>query len=406
MKTHHRVVTRTANRRATQGFGSILVEYFRNPARHHRYAAPGKSIQAPTPHSLVNEPARPNLEGACLQIRSPSTHSVIGAGRRGFLSALLTIAGLLGMGSLAPAVASDAYPTRAIRFIIPYGTGGSPDVIARLIGQHVSESLKQPVIVENRPGANGIIAAQAVAKERPDGYTVLVADTGHLAINPNLYSNLPYDPLADFEPVKLAVTTPLFMAVRADLPVNSVAELVSYAQANPGKLSYASSGNGSPHHLGMEQFKLLTGTDMMHVPFKGVAESVPSLVAGRTDLMLVALSSINPHIQSGKIRVLGVGSLAKSALMPGVPPIADGGAPNFVALSRIGFVAPAGTPENRIHILADAITQALESPEIKEKMQAFGMEPVDIPRDAYAELIRTEIPQYGELIEKVGLKID
>ncbi len=322
------------------------------------------------------------------------------------LLSIVTMMGILGTGVVPAAHAADKFPDRPLRFVIPYGTGGSPDVIARLIGQQVSELLKTPVVVENRPGANGIIAAQAVAKERPDGYTLLVADTGHLAINPNLYSNLPYNPVADFDPVKLAVVTPLFMAVRSDLPVNSVAELVEYARANPGKLSYASSGNGSPHHLGMEQFKLLTNTDMMHVPFKGVAESVPSLVAGRTDLMLVALSSIRPHIQSGKVRVLGIGSLKESSLMPGVPPVADGGAPGFIALSRIGFVVPAGTPEDRINILADAITRALEAPEVKEKMATFGMEPVDITRAEYAELIRNEIPQYGELIKKVGLRID
>lgn len=319
------------------------------------------------------------------------------------LAGVLALAGLFGTGLAA---AAAAFPTQPIRIVVPYGTGGSPDVMARMISQHVSEQLGQAVVVENRPGANGIVAAQAVAREKPDGHTLLVADTGHLAINPGLYSKLPYDPVADFAPVKAVVITPLFLLVRQDLPVASLAELIDYAKANPGKLSYASSGNGSPHHLGMERLKAMTGIDMVHVPFKGVAESVPSLVAGRTDPMLVSLSSVAPHIRAGTVRVIAVGTQRESPLMPGVPAISEAGVPGFEAYSRIGFVAPAQTPEDRLIILEQAIANALASPQVREKLAPFGMEALDMSRQAYGDQIQAKIPQYRELTEALQLKVD
>lgn len=307
--------------------------------------------------------------------------------------------------ALASQCGAQGFPARPIRFVVPFGTGGAPDVVARVIGKRLGENLAQQVVVDNRPGASGIIAAELVAKAPADGYTLFVSSIHHLAINPALFPKLPYDPIRDFAPVTLAVTTPLFLTVSAALPVGSVMELVAYAKANPG-LPFGSSGNGSQHHLGMELFKLLTGVDMTHIPYKGVAQSVPAILSGDIALMLVALPSVLPHVKTGKVRLLAVAEAKRSPLMPDVPTIAEAGVPGYEISPEIGFVAPAGTAKDVIAKLNREIVKVLKSAEVVQQLMPLGIDPIGSTPEQYAESIRRNIEKYGKLVKMSGARVD
>ena len=300
---------------------------------------------------------------------------------------------------------AQMFPSKTIHFVVPYGSGGSPDVMSRVLAQKLSENIGQPVVVDNRPGAGGIIAAEAVAKAAADGYTLFIADTGHVAINPSLYAKLPYDPIKDFTPVTLAVTTPLFLAATATLPIQTVKQLIDYANSKPG-LPYGSSGNGSPHHLGVELFKLLTGVKMTHVPYKGVAQSVPALVAGDVAVLFAALPSLSPHVRSGKVRLLAVGTAARTPLMPEVPTLAESGAPGFEIDADIGFLAPAGTPREVVQKLNSEILKVLHAPDVKQRLAGLGIDVAGSSPERYAEAIRAKIQRYGKLVKDAGARVD
>ena len=308
---------------------------------------------------------------------------------------------LVGAGQ-APA---QTFPAKAIHFVVPYGSGGSPDVLSRVIAQKLSENVGQPVVVDNRPGAGGIIAAEVVAKAAPDGYTLFIADTGHVAINPSLYAKLPYDPIRDFSPVTLAVSTPLFLAATATLPIQTVKQLIDYAKSKPG-LPYGSSGNGSPHHLGVELFKLLTGVSMTHVPYKGVAQSVPALVAGDIAVLFAALPSLAPHVKSGKVRLLAVGTAKRTPIMPEVPTLAESGAPGFEIDADIGFLAPAGTAQEVVLKLNSEILKVIHTPEVKQRLAGLGIDVMGTTPEQYAEAIRAKIQKYGKLVKDAGARVD
>ncbi len=302
---------------------------------------------------------------------------------------------------------ATTFPDKPIRLVVPYGPGGSPDVLARLLGQNLAIALKQPVVIDNKPGANGIIAAQLVAKAPNDGYTLLVADTGHLAVNPALYANLPYDPERDFTPVSLATWTPFFLVVNTSkISATTLQQLLALAKAEPGKLTYGSSGNGSPHHVTTEVFKSEAGVNIQHIPFKGVAESVPALLGGQIDMMFVALPSVAANIQSGKLRALAVSSEQRSSLMPSVPTVAESGLPGFALVSNIGVLAPAGTSRERIALLNAAIVQSLKSPELAQKFPSLGMELVGSTPADYAAMIKADKPRFQRIVQKIGMKID
>ena len=312
---------------------------------------------------------------------------------------------LCGLISIASECAAQGFPSRSIRFVVPYGAGGSPDVIARVLGQRLGENLGQQVVVDNRPGAGGIIAAEIVAKSPADGYTLFIADTGHVAINPSLYPKLPYDPLRDFTPVTLAVSTPLFMAVNAALQIGSVKQFIDYAKAKPGVL-YGSSGNGSSHHLGMELFRLLTGVNMTHVPYKGVAQSVPAVITGDVAVIFAALPSLAPHVKSGKIRLIAVGTAKRTPIMPDVPTVAESGAPGFEIDADIGFLAPTGTPREVVTKLNAEIVRVLGSPDITQRLAGLGIETVGTSPEHYADAIRAKIIKYGKLVKDSGARVD
>lgn len=301
--------------------------------------------------------------------------------------------------------AAQGFPSRPIRFVVPYGTGGVPDVMARVIGQKLGGKDGWHVMVDNRPGAGGIIAAEIVAKAPADGYTLFVADTGHLAINPSLYPKLPYDSLRDFTPVTLATSAPYFLAISSGLPVHSVTELIAYARSHPG-LPYGSSGNGSAHHLGMELFKLLTGVNMTHVPYKGVAQSVPAVISGDVAVILSALPGIAPHVKTGKVRVLAVARGKRTPLMPDMPTIAESGVPGYEIETGVGFLAPAGTPAEVVAKLNSEIVKVLRTPEVVQHLAVLGIDAVGTSPEQYAETIRAWIQKYSKLVKDVGAQVD
>ena len=301
--------------------------------------------------------------------------------------------------------AAQGFPSRPINVIVPYGPGGSPDVVPRVIGKKLGEDLGWQIVISNRPGADGVIACELVAKAPADGYTLLVAGTSQLALNPALYPKLPYDPIKDFAPVTLAVGTPLFLAVNATRPVHSVKELIGYAKANPG-LHFGSSGNGSVHQLGMELFKMMAGVNLTHVPYKGVAQSVPAILSGDIAVMLVALPSVLPHIKSGKVRLLAVAGGKRSGLMPNLPTIAEGGLPGYEMTTEIGFLSPFGTPKDVVEKLNRAIVSVLKTPEVARQLVSMGIDPIGSSPEEYGATLRPNLEKYGRLIRETGAGID
>ncbi len=324
-----------------------------------------------------------------------------------FASGRLRAAGILALACLAAASQcfAQGFPSRSIRFVVPYGAGGGPDVLSRVIGRQLGENVGQQVVVDNRPGAGGILAAELAMKAPPDGYTLFVADTGHVAINPAIYKKLPYDPQKDFTPVTLAVSTPLFMAVHARLPIENVRQFIDYAKAHPG-VPYGSSGNGSPHHLGMELLRQLTGVNLSHVPYKGVAQSVPAVVAGDVAIIIAALPSLAPHVKNGTVRLIAVGTPKRTPTQPNVPTVAESGVPGYEIDADIGFLAPAGTPREVVAKLNSEIVKVLNTPDIRQRLAALGIDAVGSSPEEYAAAIRAKIDKYGKLVRESGAQVD
>jgi len=299
--------------------------------------------------------------------------------------------------------AAQGFPSTPIRMVVPYPPGGAPDALTRMVGQRLGESIGWKIVVDNRPGGSGIIADGIFAKAPPDGHTLFVVDTSHLAVNPSLFPNLPYDPLRDYAPVTNAVTVTLFLTVNAALPVQTVGQLIEYAKSRPG-IPYASSGNGSSAHIGIELFKLLAGINMTHVPYKGVAQAVPALLSGDVLVGFFAGPSVLPHVKAGKARVLAVSG--RTASMPELPSIAEAGVSGYEHRSDIGVVARTGTPKEIIAILNREIVKVLAMPDIAQRLIALGFEPVGSSPEQYGELIRAEIQKYRKLLKEIGVRAD
>ena len=303
----------------------------------------------------------------------------------------------------SPMTEAQTFPQRPIRIIVPYGAGGSPDVISRLFGQKLSENLGQPVIIDNRPGASGIIAAELAAKAPADGYTLFIADTGHLAINPALRPNLPYEPLRDFSPITLAVSVPLYLLVNNSVPVSTVGELIALSKTRD--LLYGSAGNGSPHHLAMEFFKSLTGAKLTHVPYKGNAQMVPAVLAGDVAVLMTGLTAVRSHMEAGKLRVLAMTSGKRSPITPDVPTIAES-VSGYEASDIIGFLAPAATPRDIVAKLNAEFVKLLAQADVRQRVAGFAMEVVGSTPEQYAEAIRDKQQRYSALAKAVGLRVD
>jgi tripartite-type tricarboxylate transporter receptor subunit TctC len=308
---------------------------------------------------------------------------------------------------LTPAPASaQAYPTKPIRLVVPFPAGGPLDVTARAIGQKLSEAWGQPVVIDNRPGAGGNIGADLVAKSAPDGYTILEGALSTHAVNVSLYGKMPYDPLKDFAPITLVATTPNVLVLNPSLPVHSVPELVAYAKAHPGALSFGSGSNGSAGHLAGELFKMEAGVDMVHVPYKGAAPALQGLLAGDTQLMFDNLASSTPQLKAGKLRALAVTTARRTALMPELPTLAESGLPGFDIYTWWGFLAPAGTPKEIIAKWNSEVVRILSTPEMKAFFAQQGAEPAPTTPEQFADLIRSEIPKYAKIVKASGAKVD
>ena len=312
--------------------------------------------------------------------------------------------------ALVLAVASTAhaqpYPSKPIHFVVPYPAGGPLDTVARLLGQKVSESVKQTVIVENKPGAGGNIGADFVAKSAPDGYTILMGAVATHAINPTLYSHIPYDPVKDFAPVTEVAWTPNVLVVNPSLPVTSVKEFIAYAKAHPNQLNFGSGSTGSAGHLAGELFKSMAGVQMVHVPYKGAAPAMQDLIGGQIQLMFDNLASSLGQIRAGRVRALAVTTLKRSSLAPDLPTIAESGLPGFDISTWFGVFAPGGTPQPIVRKLHDEFVQALRAPDVQAKFRTLGAEPVGNTPEEFAAYIRSESQKYAKVIMASGAKVD
>jgi tripartite-type tricarboxylate transporter receptor subunit TctC len=319
-------------------------------------------------------------------------------------TALTAFAALLALSSL-PAHA-QTYPSRPVTILVPYTAGGATDILARILADGLSKRLGQPFVVEDRPGAGTVIAANAVAKAAPDGYTLLMGTSTPLAINATLHKHLSYDPVKDFVPLALVAKVPFVLIVNSDLPVRSVAGLIKYAKEHPGKLSYGTSGPGSPHHLYMELFKSMTGLEMVHVPYKGSVPALQDVMAGNIPVMFVDLAPSLNLIKAGKVRAIGVSSATKIPELPDVPPVGDTVA-GFEAVAWQMLAAPAGTPAEAVDKLHSVLKQIEEQPEVARKVQNLGTIPVVTP--AVSELkdyVKSEVARWGEIVKKAGASIE
>jgi tripartite-type tricarboxylate transporter receptor subunit TctC len=301
---------------------------------------------------------------------------------------------------------AQPYPSKPIRFVVPYPAGGPLDTVARLLGIRVAESTKQPVIVDNKPGAGGNIGADVVAKAPPDGYTILMGAVATHAINPTLYASIPYDPVKDFIPVTQIASTPNVLVVNPAVPAGNVREFIAYAKANPGKLNFGSGSTGSAGHLAGELFKTLAGIDMTHVPYKGAAPAMNDLIGGRIQVMFDNLSSSLAQMRAGKVRALAVTTAKRSALAPELPTIAESGLPGFDINTWFGIFVPAGTPGGIVERLHGEFTKALAAPDIREKMRDLGAEPVGSSPGEFAAYIRSEGDKYARIIKASGARAD
>src|SRR5450432_2103068 len=315
--------------------------------------------------------------------------------------ARLAAACMVGAALALPTVAlGQAYPSKPIRLVVPFPPGGSPDVVARAIGAKLSEAWGQAVVIDNRPGAGGNIGADLVAKSAPDGYTILEGALSTHAVNVSLYAKMPYDPIKDFAPITLVAVTPNVLVLNASFPVNTVPELLAYARANPGKLSFGSGSNGSAGHLAGELFKTEAGVDMVHIPYKGGAPALQALLAGDTQLMFDNLANSAAQIKAGKLKALAVTTARRSTLIPELPTLAETGLPGFDIYTWWGFMAPAGTPKEIIAKWNAEVTRILASAEMKAFFAQQGAEPAADSPEQFAALIKSEIAKYAKRSEE------
>jgi tripartite-type tricarboxylate transporter receptor subunit TctC len=299
---------------------------------------------------------------------------------------------------------AQAYPSKPIRIVVGFPPGGGNDIIARLVGAKVQENWGQPVVVDNKPGANSIIAAEFVAKSAPDGYTLLVNATGGMSVNPVLYAKLPYDSLKDFVPISMVGSFPLVLVVHPSVPANSVQELVAYAKANPGKLNYSS--GSTAFQVASEMFKQMTGTDIKHIPYKGSAASITAVIAGDVQMTIVDTPPLVPQIRAGKVKALAVTSARRASAMSELATIAESGVPGYEMVLWIGVFAPAGTPREIAERLNAEVVRVVRLPDIREKLDAMGVEPVGNTSEQMAEWIRREITKYGPVVKAANIKAD
>lgn len=300
----------------------------------------------------------------------------------------------------------DGYPTKPIRFVVPFPAGGGVDIVARAIGQLLSDRFGQSVIVDNRPGAAGTIGLGVVAKSAPDGYTLGMVSEGNLAIAPALYRSLPYDPVKNFAPISLIEMTPLILAVHPSLPVKSIRDLIALAKANPGQFDYSSGGNGTAPHLAAEIFKTTANVKINHVPYKGGPPAITAVVTGEVFLMFANMLPAMPHIRSGRLRPVAVTSERRSLVLPDVPSIKESGMSDYQVVQWSGVLAPFGTPTSVVTRLSREIRQILKLADVKTRLQAEGAELLDATPEEFSDFIRHEITKWGKAVRDSGARLD
>jgi tripartite-type tricarboxylate transporter receptor subunit TctC len=310
-----------------------------------------------------------------------------------------------GLVLAAGTAAAQIYPSKPIRWIIPFPPGGAMDVMARALAPKMAESMGQPVITENRPGAGGIVGSEVVAKSPPDGHTLMIVSIGQ-AVNSSLYPKLPFDPVKDFEPVTLVAIVPNVLVVHPSIKADSVAELVALAKAQPAKLNYASAGNGTSIHLAGELFASMAGVDITHVPYKGSGPAVTDLLGGQVNLMFDSITSAKPHIQAGKLRALGVTSSRRSQALPNVPTIAEAGIKGYDVSPWFAVFVSARTSKAVIERLQVEITKALKLPDIQERFASIGAEPMGSTPDQLAAHLKRETDRWSAIIRERNIKAD
>ena len=332
----------------------------------------------------------------------PHSHATRRFALGSIASAVVLGAGLLG-GTSALA---QAYPTKPVTIIVPFAAGGTTDILARIIGQALTAELGQSVVVDNRAGAGGNIGGQAAAKAAPDGHTLFMGTVGTHAINASLYKKMPFDPVKDFAPLTRVANVPNLLVANPAQPYKSVKDLIAYAKANPGKVNFGSSGNGSSIHLSGELFKSLAKVDMQHVPYKGSAPAVTDLLGNQIDIMFDNMPSAIQHVRSGKLAPLAVTTAKRSPELPNVPTIAEAGVPGYEATSWFGMFAPAGTPAPVLAKLNAAIVKVLAQPDVKKKINEQGAEVYSETPEQFAAFIQAESVKWGKVVKESGASLD
>ncbi len=305
---------------------------------------------------------------------------------------------------LATGAAAQSYPSKAITIIVPFPAGASPDLVARAIGQKLNEAWRQPVVIENKPGAGAIIGTETVAKSAPDGYTLLLHSASH-AIAPSMYK-LPYGTVRDFAPITRVAFVPNMLITHPTVPVKNVKELIMLARSKPGTLNYSSSGNGSPAHLAGELFKLLAGIDILHIPYRGSPQAIIALLSGETAMMFSPIPIAMPHVKSGKLRVLGVTTAKRSKVLPDLPTISESGLSGYEVTQWYAMQAPAGTPKEVLAKLNGEVRKILSMPDIVERLSAQGAEPAPTTPEVLEAYIKTEIAKWAKVVKASGARVD
>ena len=324
--------------------------------------------------------------------------------RRRAVAMLGTVAVVSSMLMGSTVLAQPAYPTKPIRLIVPFAAGGTTSILARLLADRMSQSIGQPIVVDNRPGAGGNVGMDLVAKAEPDGYTILMGPIG-LAINPALYSKMPFDPLKDLAPIGLYGGVPNLLVVNPSVPATNLAEFIAYAKSNPGKLNYASNGNGTSSHLAAEMLKSAAGLNIVHVPYKGGAPAMQDLIGGQVTMLFDQMPAVLPQVKSGRVRVLGVSSIKHSAAAPDIPPIADT-LPGFDMLVWFGLLAPQGTLSAIIGKLNGEMVKALNEPAFQAQLVGMGVTPMPGSPETFSRYLQSETTRWAKVVKDAGARID
>jgi tripartite-type tricarboxylate transporter receptor subunit TctC len=323
----------------------------------------------------------------------------------GLRAAVIAIAATSGFAG-SDTLHAQSYPARAVTLIVPSAAGGGTDTIARLIGDKLAKQLGQSFVVENRTGGGMLVGTAAAAKAAPDGYTLLVGLTGNMSVNPSLFANLPYDPLADFTPVAMLANYPFLVVVNNDLPAKSIKELIALLKSQPGKIDYASAGNGTGQHLAPELFKMMTGTEMGHVPYRGAQPAYQDVISGRVPVFFDNMSTAMSLAKGGKVRALAVTSKTRSALMPELPTVDEAGVPGYAYYTWFGLWAPKSTPRPIVEKLHAEVQKALADPTVQQRIADTAGEPAHIALAEIDPFVKAEIAKWAEVVKRAGIKVE